>query len=518
MRKPTFRATFEMLPGEILIDSFAGGGGASEAIEQAFQRPVDIAINHDPEAIALHKANHPETKHYIENIWEVDPKEACGGRRVGLAWFSPDCRHFSRARGRAPTSPGVRCLPWVVIRWAKAVRPRIIVMENVEELEDWGPIDDDGYPIKEKAGTTFRAFVAKLVSYGYAVEWRSLVAADFGAPTIRRRLFLVARCDGQPIVWPEPTHGDGRSESWRTAAEIIDWSVPAPSIFERPRPYKDPTLRRIAKGVVKFVIQAKRPFIVPMTHQGDSRVHSIDEPLRTITGAHRGELSIVEPFIVRHGHYSYKTGAGIDPGCGAGTFRGQPLSQPISTICATNDKHLVAPIVTKHYGGVTGHEATRPLGTITARDHHALTASFLTKFYGTCNHGQSLESPMPTITGQGQHVAQVQAFLIKYYGAQSGQQQTLFDPLHTVTSKARFALVTVHGEPYVISDIGMRMLQPHELFAAQGFPPDYFIVIDYNGKPLTKEAQIRLVGNSVSPPPARRLVLSNVVGDQARAA
>lgn len=515
MRTPTIRVGLDA--DELIVDSFAGGGGASSGLEAALGRPVDIAINHDAQAIAMHAANHPGTKHYCENIWQVDPKEACGSRPVGLAWFSPDCRHFSRARGSTPVKKEIRGLAWVVIRWAKAVRPRIIVLENVEEFETWGPVVD-GRPDPTRVGSTFRAWLAKLASYGYNVEFRSLVAADYGAPTIRKRLYLIARRDGLPIVWPAPTHGVGRTAPWRTAAEIIDWSLLAPSIFERKRPLKDATMRRIAMGIRKYVVGSARPFIVPVTHQGDSRVHGIDEPLRTVTGAHRGELAVVDPFIVRHGHYSTKTGAGLIEGCGAGTFRGQPLGRPLATVCGTEDKHLVAPIVTKHYGGVVGHEVTRPLGTVTARDHHALSAALLTKFYGTCAHGQPVDVPLATVTGGGQHIAAVQAFLIKYYGAESGQQQSLFDPLHTVTGKARFGLVTVHGEPYVISDIGMRMLAPRELYGAQGFRSDYIIVVDCNGKPLTKEAQIRLAGNSVCPPVARELVLANVLGDAARAA
>jgi len=502
-RPPSLRAAYAF-PGELTFDFFAGGGGASTGIEQALGRPVDIAINHNPVAIAMHKANHPETKHFCEDIWQVDPREATGGRRVGFAWFSPDCRHHSRAKGGKPVDKKIRGLAWSVTRWAKLVRPRVIVVENVEEFEDWGPLGPDNRPIRERLGERFRWWVGKLEGYGYRVEYRSLVAADYGAPTTRRRLFLVARCDGQPIVWPEPSHGAGRPEPWRTASEIIDWSLPCPSIFDRRRPYKEATLVRIAKGLQRYVIGPDaKPFIVPVTHQGDSRVHSIDEPVRTITGAKRGEFSLVTPYVVRHGHYSYRTGAGLREGCGAGTFRGQPLQLPLATVCATNDKHLVCPIVTKHYGGVVGHEVGRPLGTVTARDHHALTAAFLVKHYGT-SHSASVELPVPTITSGGGrgggHIAEVRAFLIKYYGA-SGRHsaQQLLEPLHTLTSKARFGLVMIHGEPYQVVDIGMRMLQPHELFAAHNFPEHYDITTGPHGRRLTKTEQISLVGNSVCP-------------------
>lgn len=490
-----------------MVDNFAGGGGASTGIEAAIGRPVDIAINHDADAIRMHTRNHPSTRHYQENIWEVDPKVACGSAPVELLWASPDCTHFSRAKGSAPRAQGIRALAWVVVRWARAVSPRVIALENVEEFQTWGPLDDEGQPDPSKRGETFREWLAQLVALGYAVETRSLVAADYGAPTTRRRLFVVARRDGLPIVWPDQTHGAGRAEPWRPAFSVIDWSLPAPSIFERKRPLKEATLRRIAAGIQRYVVGASQPFVMPLTHHGDKRTHSLEEPLRTVTGAHRGELAIVEPFVVRHGHYSTVTGAGLREGCGAGTFRGQRLSAPLATVCATNDKHLVCPIVTKHYGGVTGHRVDRPLGTVTATDHHALTAAFLTKFYGTST-GADVRSPMPTVTGGagGGHMAEVRAFLVKYYGAGGKAQQ-----------QARFGLVELRGEPYVITDIGMRMLQPHELFAAQGFPSSYAIDADAEGRPFTKTAQTRLAGNSVCPPVAEQLVAANM-RQEARAA
>ena len=431
-----------------------------------------------------------------------------------------NCTHFSRAKGTAPLKKEIRGLAWVVIRWAKAVAPRVIILENVEEFQTWGPLGEDCRPEPSKVGETFRAWLSELAGCGYAIEFRTLVAADYGAPTTRKRLFLIARRDGSAI-WPEATHGKGRARAWRPAAEIIDWSLPCPSIFERKRPLAEATMRRIATGIRRYVIEHADPFIIPVTHQGDARVHSIREPLRTVTGAHRGEFAFVEPFLVRHGHYSTKTGAGLIPGRGAGTFRGQRLRDPLATVCATNDKHLVCPLVTKHYGGPNGHPAvghavSDTMGTITARDHHALTAAFLTKFYGTAV-GAQLELPMPTVTGQGQHLAEVRAFLLKYYGSGS-QAQDAREPLHTVTAKARFGLVEVHGQAYQIVDIGMRMLQPRELFNAQGFPTDYEIAPEINGKAMTKEAQIRLAGNSVCPDVAEALVVANVWGDVERAA
>lgn len=449
MRSSVLHAAYA-LEGELVVDNFAGGGGASTGIEAAIGRPVDIAINHNPEAIAMHAANHPQTRHYCENIWEVDPREACGSRPVGLAWFSPDCTHFSRARGTQPVKKSIRGLAWVVIRWANAVRPRIIMLENVEEFQTWGPVVGER-PDPLRAGETFRTWLGELSSLGYQIEFRVLTAADYGTPTTRRRLFLIARRDGAPVVWPEPTHGRGRPLPWRPAADIIDWSLPCPSIFDRARPLAEATLRRIAAGIRRYVIESEEPFIVKY-HGG-----------------------LVSPFVVRHGHYSTRTGSGLVEGCGSGTFRGQSLEIPLATVCATNDKHLVCPILTKHYGGVVGHRVDRPLGTVTAKDHHALTAASLTRFYGTC----------------GGHIAKVRAFL-KYYGAEGR------------------SLVTIRGEQYAITDIGMRMLQPHELFAAQGFPRDYEIAPTHNGRPITKTAQISLAGNSVCPQVVEAIVGANV--------
>lgn len=500
------------IPKEMIVDNFAGGGGVSYAIEQAFGRPVDIAINHDPEAIAMHMANHPNTQHYCESVWDIDPREATGGRQVGLAWFSPDCKHFSKAKGGKPVDKNIRGLAWVVIRWAKTVKPRVIILENVEEFETWGPLahlmDDDGnhqyhddgrpvlHPCPKRKGRTFRQWVNQLKRLGYKVEKKELRACDYGAPTIRKRLFLVARCDGLPIRWPAPTHGPGRSEPYRTAAEIIDWSIPCPSIFERKRPLAEATMRRIARGIQRFVIDHPDPFIIPVTHHGDSRVYSIDEPMRTITSAQRGEFALITPFVAKH----------------FGGMTGTCIENPFPTILSRGTQNqLVIANLMRQFGKSTGSEMQQPAGTITAGGggKTGLVTSHMIKLRGTCADGQDQRNPAPTITASGTHLGEVRAFLMKYY-SEGGQHQDLREPLHTVPAKARFGLVTVHGEPYQIVDIGMRMLFPRELYLAQGFPPEYRIDIEYNGKPLTKTAQIRMVGNSVSPQPAIALVSANV--------
>jgi DNA (cytosine-5)-methyltransferase 1 len=500
-RPPVLRTSFALDAEELVIDNFAGGGGASTGIEAAIGRPVDMAINHSPEAIAMHAVNHPHTRHFCENIWEVDPREACGSRPVGLAWFSPDCTHFSRAKGGRPVKKEIRALAWVVIRWAKAVAPRVIVLENVEEFQNWGPLLEDGRPDPDQVGTTFRQWLSELTACGYEVEFKPLIAADYGTPTTRKRLFLVARRDRNTCTWPTPSHGAGR-QPWRPAAEIIDWSLPCPSIFGRKKPLADATMRRIAAGVRRYVIDAGAPFIIPLTHQGADRSCPLTEPVRTVTCAHRGELALICPTLIQTGYGERKGQAPRVPG----------LGKPLGAVVAGGSKHaLVAALLSKHYGGVVGHGMRRPIGTVTARDHHALTTAFLTKFYNT-NVGSSLDAPVPTITARagGGHLGEVRAFLLKYYGADEHGQQ-LEHPLHTVTTKDRFGLVLVHGEPYVIADIGIRMLQPHELFAAQGFPTGYKIAPEYKGKPLTKTAQTALAGNSVCPQVAQAIVDANVV-------
>ena len=535
---------------ELVIDLFAGGGGASTGIEQAIGRPVDIAINHDPEAVSLHQANHPQTLHFVSDVFEVDPTAVVDGRPVGLLWASPDCKHFSKAKGGKPVSKKIRGLAWVVVKWAKLVRPRVILLENVEEFQTWGPLGPDDRPCPQRKGRTFRRWRASLEALGYEVDFREDRACDFGAPTIRKRLFLVARCDGLPIVFPPATHGAPDSlpvkakklKPWRTAAQCIDWHIPAPSIFERARPLADATCRRIAKGIMRYVVDAKEPFIVSLTHQGGRRVEPTSEPFKTITGAHRGEKALcvptLAPFVTEHANSS--------------TQRNMPADDPLRTQCAqVKGGHfaLVTAFIAKHYGGVVGSDAADPLATVTSVDHNSLVTanlvhmghgegknggkrfshgirsvrdplntvtangmpaavvtSNLIKLRGT-NVGQPTGEPLATISAQGTHHAEVRAFLIKYYG--TDQDPALREPLHTVTTKDRFGLVTIKGQDYAIVDIGLRMLTPRELFRAQGFPDSYQIERGADGRPLTKTAQVRMCGNSVSPMMARAYVEAN---------
>ena len=500
---------------DLTVDLFAGGGGASTGVEAAIRRPVDIAVNHDEAAIAMHQRNHPETRHYREDVFAVDPREACGSRRVAALWMSPDCTHFSKAKGKQPRKKAIRALADVGIRWAELPRhqrPRVIMLENVEEFQDWGPIDENGAPIKSRRGEDFRAWCGRLSDLGYKLEYRTLVAADYGAPTTRKRLFVLARCDGRPIVWPEPTHGKGRAKPWRAAAEIIDWSLPCPSIFGRKKPLAEATLRRIARGIQRFVIGSAKPFIVK--YYGQSTVDSVEQPLGTVTS--NIHHALVAPFIVRHGHYSTITGAGLREGCGAGLFRGQRATDPLATVCATNDKHLVVPFITKHFGGgpngkpPPGIDARRPLDTVTEQDHHAHSAAILTKFYGT-SIGADVADPMPTVTASGSHLAEIRAFLMKYHGEGQcvSRGQTTFGSMNV--HHAHAGCVFIDGEAYEIVDIGMRMLSSRELFAAQGFPADYDILPMLHGKPITKTQQIALAGNSVPPPMAEHLARANLM-------
>lgn len=508
------RALQRGLFDELIIDNFAGGGGASHGIELALNRPIDIAVNHDPEAVAMHTANHPYTRHYCEDVWTVDPVKIAHGRPVGLAWFSPDCKHFSKAKGGTPVSRKVRGLAWVVVKYAKKIRPRVIMLENVEEFKTWGPLtpvcdaagkkkfSDDGKPVlmpcKINMGKTFYRWVSLLEKLGYVVEWKELKACDYGAPTIRKRLFLVARCDGEPIVWPEPTHGPGLLP-YRTAADCIDWSIHAPSIFERKRPLAENTMMRIAKGIERFVINSGDPFIVPIAnYNGSVTAHSINDPLRTITAWPKGgAFSLVVPHIQR------QFGQGV----------GSRITDPVGTITAggMGKTALVSAFLAKHYGGNytgPGVSLNDPTSTVTTKDHHALVSSHLIKLRGTCKDGQDIRQPLPTVTAGGLHVGEVRSFLIKYYGTACGQ--TLKEPAATITTKDRLGLVTVAGVDYQIADIGMRMLSPRELYRAQGFNDDYIIDPIYNGKPLTKTAQVRMCGNSVSPYPSKALVKANV--------
>lgn len=455
---------------EIIVDNFAGGGGASTGIELAIGRSVDIAINHDPDAIAMHKANHPTSKHYCESVWEVNPKEAVGNNKVALAWFSPDCKHFSKAKGGKPVEKKIRGLAWIVLKWAGTVRPRVIILENVEEFQTWGPLKK-GRPIKSKKGETFRKWKEQLESLGYEVDHRELKACDYGAPTSRKRFFLIARCDGKPIVWPEPTHAPkdtietiyGLKQEYRTAAEIIDWSIPCPSIFERKKPLAENTLKRIAKGLEKFVFNNPEPFILSIGQTGFSqdRTRSIHEPLNTIVT--KAEACLVTPTLL------------------------------VNT--------------SNHPGG----KVDGPIHTITTGGHHALVAPTLIQYHTETSkssvRGQKVDEPIMTLDSSPRY-GLVSAFLIKYYGKGIGQD--IKEPLDTVVSKDRFGLVTIKGVDYKIADIGLRMLTPRELFNAQGFPEDYIIDHDYTGKTYPKTKQVARCGNAVPPPFAKALVEANL--------
>lgn len=495
------------MKAEITVDNFAGGGGFSTGYEMATGRSVDIAINHDPKAITMHKANHPKTKHYCESVWEVDPIEAVDGHPVALAWFSPDCKHFSKAKGAKPVEKKIRGLAWVAVRWAKKVKPRVIMLENVEEFQTWGPLLVDGRPDPKKKGETFRLFVSTLKKLGYTVDYRELRACDYGAPTTRNRFFLIARCDGKPIVWPSPTHGDpegmevrcGMLKPWRTAAEIIDWSLPCPSIFDRKKPLAENTLRRIAKGIQKFVIDNPKPFIVQVNHSGASwdYCNSIYKPLATITSKHG--FGLVTPFLTQY--HSYDDAA-----------RGQEVDKPIMTIDTSNRYGLVIPFISEYYAGFydgAGVGLDGPLHTQTTKDRNALVATFLTKFYKT-GIGQQMTEPLHTVTTSPGHFGEVRTFLTTFYGNKDDIGQRINETLRTITTKDRFGIVTVAGQDYQIADIGLRMLQPHELFAAQGFPSDYIIDRDCEGKEYPKTEQVARCGNAVPPPFAKALVEANL--------
>lgn len=599
-----------MINGKLIVDNFAGGGGASTGIEMATGISVDIAINHDPEAIKMHKMNHPSTKHYCESVWDVNPIEACKGRPVALAWFSPDCKHFSKAKGGKPKDKNIRGLAWVALRWAGTVRPDVIMLENVEEFKTWGPLNRRHRPIKSKQGVTFNKFISQLEDLGYEVQHRELVAADYGAPTMRKRFFLIARCDGKPIVWPEPTHGPVNSEKVKAgllepyvgAYTQLDFSLPCPSIFDTSeeikekygiravRPLKPKTMERIARGLKKFVLDNSEPFIIPIGYGEKSgqlpRVHDIKEPLPTIVSS--GKHYLCEPYLAQ---CKFDNEA-------------QDIKKPIGTLTTVGSHMLVepkiAPIIDKAYGGNyqgAGSEADKPIDTITTVDHNRLVEATLMPFMGvnTTNHpggkadeplhtittggqnclitptliqyhsetsskdvrGQSIEEPIMTVDGsnryglvtsfiqkyyggtykgcgsameeplhtittmernalcevklgenQGCHKEEVNAFLIKYYGQGTGQE--LDEPLDTIPTHDRFGLVTVNGVDYQIVDIGLRMLEPKELYGCQGFPDDYIIDRDYEGKSYPRSEQVRRCGNAVCPPIPQALVRANL--------
>ncbi len=510
-----------LFPNELIIDNFAGGGGTSTGLEAAFGRAVDIAINHDPKALAMHRANHPDTKHYCESVWDVDPIEATQNQPVGLVWLSPDCKHFSKAKGGKPVEKKIRGLAWIALRWADLTRPRVIMLENVEEFKTWGRLGEDGKPCPKHKGETFRSFVKALRYQGYSVEWRELKACDYGSPTTRKRFFLIARRDGLPIVWPKQTHGDpeskavltGKLKPWRTAAECIDWSLPCPSIFTRQKSLAEATLRRIATGTMRYVVNNKNPFIVPMSatnsspfistyygekKKGEVRGVELNAPLKTLTTENR--FSLVAPVLTECAN--------------ASTPRCMPANEPLRTICAgvKGGHHaLVSAFLAKNYTGVIGSDADKPIHTITSKDHHSIVASHLVKLRNN-NIGHRVDEPIHTITSSGAHFAEVRAFLTAFYGNER-DGNSIDNPLRTIPTRDRFGLVTVEGQTYQIADIGFRMLQPHELFKAQGFPDDYIFSygIDEHGNTvkLTKTEQTRMVGNSVCPQLSEALVRAN---------
>jgi DNA (cytosine-5)-methyltransferase 1 len=507
-----------MINGELIVDNFAGGGGASTGIELATGYSVDIAINHDPEAIKMHKANHPNTKHYCENVWAVDPVKACDGHPVGLAWFSPDCKHFSKAKGGKPKDKNIRGLAWVALRWAGLVRPRVIMLENVEEFKTWGPLNRRHHPIKSKQGKTFERFVQQIRDLGYEVEFRELIAADYGAPTMRKRFFMVARCDGKPIVWPEPTHAPADSEAVKAgllkpyvgAYTQIDFTRPCPSIFDTSeeikekygiravRPLAPKTMDRIARGLKKFVLDNPEPFIIQCNHGGERRPNDIREPMPTITGKHG--YGIVEPKLAPY------------MGTNTTNHPGGNCKDPIHTITTGNQQCLISPTLIQYHsetapGEVRGQTIKDPIMTVDGSNRYGLVTSFLSKFYKS-GTGQDMREPLHTITTSPGHFGEVRAFLIKYYGQGTGQD--IKDPLDTVTAQDRFGLVEIEGANYQIVDIGLRMLEPKELYGCQGFPDDYIIDHDYTGKTYPRSEQVKRCGNAVCPPIPAALVKANL--------
>ena len=503
---------------EIIVDNFAGGGGASTGIELAAGRPVAIAINHDPAAILLHKTNHPFTEHLQASVWDVDPVEVCRGRPVGLAWFSPDCKHFSKAKGKALLDRNIRGLAWIVLRWAAKVRPRVIMLENVEEFQTWGPVRK-GKPVKKKAGQTFQQWMRQLTDLGYVIEHRELVAADYGAPTTRKRFCLVARCDGRPIEWPERTHAPGDSEEvkagklkpWRSAAEIIDWSVPGYSIFaskqeiwdtygvKAVRPLANNTMRRIIRGVDKFTIRSGAPFIVECNHGGDGHTRSVDDPVNTVTRKYTGGVAAAN-LIQYHTEQSEKV-------------RGQGMGDPMLTVDSSNRYGLTCANLIEYYSGGRPLNVGEPLHTVTSHDREALCAAHVVEFKGQ-DIGQDMHRPLRTITASWGEFARCFAVLVKADGRNLGHWPKIRELLNTHCgyhlAEDDLILLLIGGVYYFIADITLRMLQPRELYNAMGFPPDYIIDHDWTGREYKKSDQVARCGNAVCPPLAEALVRANM--------
>ena len=499
---------------EIIVDNFAGGGGASTGIELATGRQVAIAINHDPDAILMHRTNHPYTEHLQASVWDVDPVAVCRSRPVGLAWFSPDCKHFSKAKGAALVDRKIRGLAWITLRWAAKVRPRVIILENVEEFQTWGPVRK-GKPVKKLAGTTFRKFIRQLEDLGYQVEYRELIAADYGAPTSRKRFYLIARCDGQPIVWPEPTYsktGANGLPKWRSAAEIIDWGLPCPSIFDSKaeimqkyglkavRPLADNTMRRIIRGVDKFTIKSGEPFIVECNHSGGGHIADIRGPYKTITAKHTG--GIVAPSLIQY--HTEQTE----------NVRASGLGAPINTVDASNRYGLTCANLVEYYTGGRPLDVAEPMHTVTSHDREAVVAAHVVKFKGD-NLGQEPGEPLQTVTASAGEFAVCKALLAKM---REGDDLGYWPEIRALLNKFcgydlaedDVLLLEIGKTLYYIADIGMRMLSPRELYNAMGFPPDYIIDRDYLGNEYGKSKQVARCGNAVCPPVASALVRANV--------
>ncbi|NNA39226.1 DNA cytosine methyltransferase [Pseudomonas lundensis] len=623
MRKPApfdfktqYSLGFSAQDEEIVVDFFCGGGGAGTGLEMGLGRSVTVAKNHSPAAISMHTVNHPGARHFTTDVFAGDPNEECQGKPVGWFHMSPDCTHHSQAAGGQPRKREIRNLSWIGLKWAGKKRPRVMSLENVKQILQWGPliakrckatgrvvklggvVAEPGevvpigqqflVPDPKRRGTTWRRFVALLERMGYAVEWRVIKACDFGAPTSRERLFMIARCDGEPIVWPEPTHAKKPvkgQKPWRTAAECIDFSDLGKSIFGRKKDLAPATLRRVAKGMKKFVIDNPSPFIVPIanwsgeavqsaheplrtvtsypkggafsvvspviapaTHQGSDRINDPLEPLPTVTCANRGELTLISPVMMGLGGPAYAgkpTSADQPAGTlmtqnhrgiatafmaqmngGFNTTDAKGMDEPMTTVTNTgSQQQLVAANLVHLRGNCDARDVNDPLHTISAGGtHHGLASAFMERAFGA-SIGQDLDDPAPTITAGGggksslislrlspEHEAgalRVAAFLISYYGTEN--MSACDSPAPTITTKDRLALVTVivKGAPYVIVDICLRMLQPAELYKAQGFPDDYIISHGADGKPFTKTQQVHMCGNSVSPPPMAALARAN---------